>query len=175
METPDVLGGSSADASVRPATAADVPTIGAVQARAWRAAYARMLPAEVLEALDPEALAAAWRPAVTGPPSPRHRVLVACAGTTVVGFAAVQPDGELVALLVDPAQQRRGHGSRLLNAIVDLLREDAVERVAAWAPAEDLPRVRFLTSAGLQPDGASRTLALPGGGRLTELRLTAVL
>lgn len=170
-----MLGAPGADASVRPAVAADVPAIGAVQARAWRTAYARVLPAAVLDAFDPHALADAWRPAVTAPPSPRHRVLVACAGPTVVGFSAVQPDGELVALLVDPAQQRRGHGSRLLAAVVDLLREHGVPTVAAWSPLDDSPRLAFLSSAGLEPDGARRTLELPGGGRLTEVRLAAAL
>ena len=170
-----MLAGSPADASVRAATAGDGPAGGALPARAWRAAYARLLPADVLQALHPGALSEAWRPAVTAPPSPTHRVLVACAGPTVVGFAAAQPDGEVVALLVDPVQQRRGHGSRLLNAVVDLLREDGVDRVAAWAPVDDSPRIAFLTSAGLEPDGTRRTLALPGGGGLIELRLTAGL
>jgi GNAT superfamily N-acetyltransferase len=175
VETPDVLGPSTADASVRAATPSDVPAIGAVQARAWRAGYARLLPAEVLDALDPDALAEAWRPAVAAPPTPGHRVLVACAGPTVVGFAASRPDGELVALLVDPTHQRRGHGSRLLNAVADLLREDHVPGVLAWAPTQDTPRVAFLTSAGFAADGARRTLELPGGGTLEETRLVAGL
>jgi GNAT superfamily N-acetyltransferase len=175
VETPDVLGPSTADASVREARPADVPAIGSVQARAWRAAYARLLPADVLAALDPEVLAEGWRTAVTAPPSPRHRVMVACAGPTVVGFAACGPDGELVALLVDPTHQRRGHGSRLLNAVADLLREDGTDRLAAWTPVDDAPRAAFLTSAGLGPDGARRTLELPGGGTVDEVRLSAAL
>lgn len=170
-----MLRGSAADASVRPAVPADLPAMGAVQARAWRAAYRDLLPEDVLGALDPVVLAEAWRPAVVSPPSPAHRVLVACSGPTVVGFTAVQPDGELVALLVDPAQQRRGHGSRLLAAAVDLLREVGGTVVVAWSPVEDAPRIAFLSSAGLEPDGARRALALPGGGTLTELRLTAGL
>lgn len=175
METPDVLGQGGADASVRPAIPADVPAIGAVQARAWRAAYRDVLPAAVVDALDPGALADAWRPAVATPPSPRHRVLVACAGPTVVGFAASDDTGELVALLVDPVHQRQGHGSRLLNAVVDLLREDGVDRLGAWAPVGDRPRLDFLVSAGLGPDGVRRVLELPGGGTLEEAHLVASL
>lgn len=175
METPDVLGPATADASVRPARAGDVPAIGAVQARAWRAAYADLLPPEVLAGLAPDALAEGWRSAVEAPPSEQHRVLVACAGPTVVAFAAAQPDGELVALLVDPMQQRRGHGSRLLNAVVDLLREDGVATITAWSPAGDRARLAFLTSAGLAVDGARRTLELPGSQPLEEVRLAAAL
>jgi ribosomal protein S18 acetylase RimI-like enzyme len=175
VETSDVLGPGAADASVRAAGAADVPAIGSVQSRAWRAAYSRLLPAEVLDALAADSLAEAWRPAVTAPPSPGYRVLVACAGPTVVGFAACQPDGELVALVVDPAHQRSGHGSRLLNAVVDLLREDGAASVSTWSPVDDAPRLAFLASAGLAPDGTRRTFELPGGGVLPELRLVAAL
>lgn len=175
METPDVLGPAPADASVRAATAGDVPAIGSVQARAWRAAYARLLPPDVLAALDPAALAEGWRAAVTAPPSPRHRVLVACSGPTVVGFAACAGDGEVVALLVDPAHQRRGHGSRLLNAVADVLRDDGAARLTAWAPTDDAPRVAFLTSAGFAADGTRRLLELPGGGTLAEARYAAGL
>lgn len=181
METMDVLSPRAADASVRPATAADLAAIGAVHARAWRAAYADLLPAEVLTELGPESFAAAWHGAVTTPPSRRHRVLVACSGPTVVGFCASDPEGEIVALLVDPAHQRHGHGSRLLAAIVDLLRDDDVDAVHTWSPADDGPRRAFLASAGFGPDGAARDLALPGGGStqeggtLREVRLVAGL
>ena len=175
VETPDVLGPATADASVRPATAGDLAAIGAVHSRAWRSAYRPLLPAEVLDALDAGQLADAWRAAVTAPPSPRHRVLVACAGPTVVGFAASDPDGEVLALLVDPAHQRRGHGSRLLNAVAGLLREDGAPRLGTWTPQEDRPRIDFLVSAGLGPDGRRRTLRLPGGGTLTETHLVAEL
>src|SRR5215213_249319 len=115
--------GTAADASVRPARAGDVDAVAAVQARSWRAGYAELLGAGTLQAITPERLAAPWREAVTRPPSPRHLVLVALSRDLVVGFAAVGPsedpdaapvDGELVALWVDPAHQRQGHGSRLL-------------------------------------------------------------
>jgi GNAT superfamily N-acetyltransferase len=171
----DVVGPPTAEASVRPASAGDAPAIGAIQARAWRTAYARLLPSEILTALDPDVLAAAWRAAVTAPPSPAHRLLVACAGPTVVGFAAVDADGEIVALLVDPPHQRRGHGSRLLNAVADVVRRAHGERLAAWAPVADEPRAAFLASAGFATDGTRRRLALPGGGAIDEMRLVAVL
>src|SRR4051812_39886526 len=100
----------SADASVRPATAADAADMGRVQALAWQASYAGVLPAETIAALEPGALAEAWREALVRPPSGSHRVLVALGSGAVVGFAAVGPAegsrpevGELVALVVSPA------------------------------------------------------------------------
>ena len=192
METSDVLSPQAADASVRPATAADLAAIGAVHARAWRAAYTDLLPPDVLASLEPDAFARAWQGAVTTPPSRRHRVLVACAGPTVVGFCASapddgsspsgaaggpsSPDAEIVTLLVDPVHQRRGHASRLLSATVDHLRGDQVPVVRAWSPADDGPRRAFLGSAGFAPDGTSRDLILPGeSGTLREVRLVAAL
>jgi GNAT superfamily N-acetyltransferase len=176
--------GTAADTSVRPAAAGDVPAVAAVQARAWHAGYADLLGPETLAAVTPEALAAPWREAVTRPPSPRHLVLVALSRDLVVGFAAVGPsgdpdaadvDGELVALWVDPAHQRQGHGSRLLAAAADHLRASGLTGVATWTPEGDRARRTFLASAGLVPDGGRRTLATGDGAELTELRYTAAL
>ena len=187
METGDVLGLSgqpAADASVRPAGAADADAVGAVQSRAWRAQYADLVGAPALADLTPQALAAAWHPALASPPSPRHAVLVAAAGSTVVGFVAVAPaddegadaaDGEIVALVVDPLHQRAGHGSRLLSAAAATLRETGSLRVSVWVPVRDAALRDFYLSAGLVVDGARRTLQGADGGRVQEQRLSAVL
>ena len=126
----------SADASVREATAVDTTGVGRVQAEAWRASYAAVLPSDALATLEPEALGEAWREAVVRPPTGSHRVLVALSGGELVGFAAIGPSegaepqvGELVALVVAPASQRAGHGSRLLNAAADRLRQVGFEQV----------------------------------------------
>ncbi len=62
--------------TVRLAWAADVPAIAEIQLGALRAT----MPAEVAGELAVEDLAAAWRAAVTRPPTARHRVLVATEG-----------------------------------------------------------------------------------------------
>lgn len=171
-------------ASVRAAAPTDAMAVGAVQARAWRQAYRGVLPDEALDQLSGDLLAPAWHTAITDPPSPRHRVLVACAGTLVVGFAAVAPrrdrdagehDGELVELLVDPAHHGAGHGSRLLAAATERLRADGATSVAVWTPVTDEPRRAFLASAGLRPDGASRTLVAADGMVAEQVRLVASL
>ena len=102
-----------ADASVRVATPWDVDTVGAVQAALWREAYASLLPAEALAAATPEEFARVWRESLATPPSGAYRLLVACAGEEVVGFAAVGPsadpdatdvDGELLVGGVSPGR-----------------------------------------------------------------------
>jgi len=117
----DVLGLTD-DASVRPAVPADANAVAAIMARSYRSDYADALPASMLAELTPEVLVPGWSGAIGSPPSAGHRVLVACSGATVVGYAAVGPspdedagaqDGELLALEVDPMNRRAGHASRL--------------------------------------------------------------
>jgi GNAT superfamily N-acetyltransferase len=177
-----------ADLSVRPAVAGDESLITAIQVSAWRNAHGELLGESVLELLDEAAMTASWRVAILAPPGPGYRVLVACAGPRVVGFAAVAPltaadpeqapGGLLLSLEVEPAEQRAGHGSRLLAAAVDLLRLDGADQLETWVLAGDVAREQFLDQAGLGPDGASRTLATgpgPDGRQVTESRWSATL
>jgi GNAT superfamily N-acetyltransferase len=172
---------------VRPARPDDVGEIARIQLTTWRVAYKRLLPRHVLDQLDEDWMARRWRDAVTNPPTDRHRVLVAveqadersATGTTsayVVGFAAsgpaddaaLAPDedhttlGDTVAavtdLLVEPRWGRRGHGSRLLAASVDLWRTDGFTTAVAWTFVDDRVTRAFLTGAGWATDGASRAL-----------------
>ncbi len=190
-----------ADTSVRLATPSDAAGVTRVQAAAWRAAYAEVLPPDLLAELDSAAVTRQWLEAIVAPPTPRHRLIVALDAAEVVGFAAFGPsadpdlrsagpdrasadpdlpsagpdlaggvDAELFALCVDPARARAGHGSRLLNAAVDHLREDRFRQVYGWLP--DLPRQgndrlrAFLDGAGWGDSGARRVLDLAGDGGL---------
>jgi L-amino acid N-acyltransferase YncA len=174
-----------ADVSVRPARAEDVPEIARIQVETWRAAYAQLLPAEVLARATEARARAEWAAAVTAPPSPSHRVLVAQEQQQVVGFAAFGPAepagdddpaaaGQIHALLVEPRWGRRGHGSRLLAAIVDHLRADGTTVALAWVADGDVASGRFYASAGWEPDGYVRTLE-DAGRTLRESRLHASL
>jgi GNAT superfamily N-acetyltransferase len=176
-----------ADVSVRPARPDDVDEIARIQVDTWRTAYTAILPATVLAALDPSTAAAAWRAAVSEPPSPRHHVLVAQEGEWIVGFTALGPADELqpddpeptttIALgpiLVEPRWGRRGHGSRLLAAAVDHARGDGMTRAISWIPENDQPSRDFLTSTGWAPDGLARALDT-GAGEFREIRLHSAL
>lgn len=178
----------SADVSVRPARAAEAADIARVQAIAWRTAYRALLPADVLDTWDEDAAAETWRAAVVTPPTPGHLVLVALEGSAVVGFAALGPaeriDGEtagpttalsdITTLLVEPRWGRRGHGSRLLAAVVDLARSQGVGELRIWLPEADAVSGAFFESAGWAPDGWARTLDT-GGTPLRELRWHTLL
>jgi len=173
----------TADVSVRVGWADDARGIAEVQVRAWRAQYAGLLPAEVLEALDPVDFAAAWQASLDRPNDARNRVLVALERNAVRGFAITGPasdpdadpiaDGEISELTIDPEQTRNGHGSRLVQACADTLRADKFTTALVWLNADDDVRRAFLTAAGWGPDGAHRELDLHGDGsvKVKQVRL----
>jgi GNAT superfamily N-acetyltransferase len=166
--------GPSADVSVRVGWTDDAAGIAGVQVRAWRHDLADVLPADVLRELDADQLEAAWTASLATPRDARNRVLVALERSTVRGFAvtgpATDPDldpiavGEVSELLVDPANTRQGHGSRLVQACVDTLRADRFGTAVLWLNTQDDVRRTFLTSAGWAADGAHRELDLYGDG-----------
>jgi GNAT superfamily N-acetyltransferase len=163
---------------VRPARPEDAAEIARIQLSTWRSSYRRMFPPHVLANLDEAYLTRGWSEAIESAPSRRHRVLIAIeqsdASTAVVGFAAAGPADEqalvpeeppladdvaaITDLLIEPRWGRRGHGSRLLAAVVDLWREDAFTTAVAWAYEQDKVMRKFLASAGWEPDGAGRAL-----------------
>lgn len=175
-------GSPSADASVRAARPNDAPAVGLVQARVFREAYAGRVPDDVVALFEPEAFARSWRESLAAPPQGVHRLLVACAGEQVVGLAAVGPSqdpdagpatGEVTVLGVHPDARRQGHGSRLLNATVDVLREAGADTVSLWLLADDEAARAFLAASGFAPDGAFRDRVVsPEGETLREVRLS---
>jgi ribosomal protein S18 acetylase RimI-like enzyme len=168
------MSGPTADVSVRLAWADDADAIAAVQVRAWRSAYAAVLPSEVLSDLPIDDFALRWRHSIERPREARQRVLVALERASVRGFAATAPatdadadpasDAEIAEFVVDPAAVGVGHGSRLLHAVADTLRSDRFRRATIWLSATDDGLRSFLTAQGWAADGASRELDLHGDG-----------
>src|SRR5262245_52913353 len=114
-----------ADATVRPAEPADAAEIARIQLDTWRAAYADLLPEQVLAELDAGEAELTWRQTIEQGPA---QVFVAFEGDWLVGLCAAGPapedetaaadgspakDAATVALvstvLVEPRWGRRGH------------------------------------------------------------------
>ncbi len=169
---------------VRLARTSDVDDVARVQVAAWREAYADLLPKAVLDALDADEIAFEWGRALLT--ATDHRLLAAIdADGVLVGASAIGPAtdpdltegqrprwGEISLLVVDPTRRGQGHGSRLLTAAVDHLRDAGCDAVAMWIPLADEPMRAFLTSAGFGPDSAHRDRET-GDGPLREVRLVA--
>ena len=173
-----------ADVSVRPAGPGDAGDVARIQVTTWQHGYVSILPAVVLEQVTTETALAAWTDALTAPPTPQHRVLVALEQQSVVGFTALspadpqagEPDATVAIgpILVEPRWGRRGHGSRLMAAAVDLARGDAMTRAITWIPEADTVTHEFLIGAGWATDGLVRALDT-GAGELREVRLHVAL
>lgn len=154
---------------VRPARTPDVDGIAGVTVRSWRHRLAGLVPDAMLGSMDQADLALAWASAILDPPTPGHRLLVAVDDGEVRGYAAVGPsadpdaDGataELLALEVDPAHERSGHGSRLMAAAIDAARAGGATAASTWCALGDSARRAFLQSAGWGPDSAFRDVAV---------------
>ena len=181
-----------AESFVREGRARDAGDLARIQAGRWCRGYAGLVPDAVLAELTSsdalERWTAHWRESLAGPPSSRHRVMVAVVGAAdgtraVVGFASFGPstdadrwagtDAELYELCVADEQAGQGHGSRLLNATAGMLAEDGFATVSAWVLEHDEVARRFLETSGWAADGARRTLDM--GTKVPMVRLHAGL
>jgi GNAT superfamily N-acetyltransferase len=152
---------------IRAQTEADRPAVQDVRARAWRQAYAGILPPSVIEEATRPNPARGKRGGLLVP----ERILasrvslVACEGETILGFAAgglpreeiAKADCELWAIYVDPERQSGGIGKRLLEAFLGTMQEQGRTRMALWALRENRPARRFYEKQGglLQPEEKS--------------------
>ncbi len=173
----------------RPGDAADLARI---QIGRWRSGYQGLVPDPVLADITSEDSIRRgrdhWAASLSGPPTTRHRVLVAVTtdpsgDRTVAGFASFGPatdpglwagtDAELYELCVAEDQRGNGHGGRLLNAAATTMAEDGFHTACAWVLEQDTAAARFLESAGWAPDGARRSLDM--GVPVPTIRLHTAL
>ena len=167
--------------SVRLALPAEAAQIAAIQRRAWVQQFPLELAQSVLAEVDLAAMTESWHAAIVRPPLAQFRVLAALGDERVVGFAAVGPsddpdaeageDGLVAEFAIDPQAQRRGHGSRLLNACVDTLRADGFVRATWWLRSTDDGLRRFLVEAGWAADGSHQEVGTDDGAVLKLVRL----
>ena len=175
----------SAD-GVRLALPGEASAIAAIQRRSWEQTLPPALALQLLRSIDLEAMTVSWLRAIMSPPLAEFRVLVAVQDDRIAGFAAVGPsddedaevgvDALVAEFAIDPQAQRRGHGSRLLNAIADTLRSDGFAAASWWVPTTNDALRRFVTSSGWAADGAHRVMEVQDGeGTLKVVRLRTSL
>lgn len=150
------------DVSIRPARTGDEHEIGRIQVDAWIGSLGERFGRHRHDAFDREAITQGWVDSIAQPPTPGHQVFVALSEGDIVGFTAVAPPSTIVALEVDPAWRRRGHGSRLLAAAADHLRNNGGTEMKLWCLEQDTLRAEFLAGAGFGESGMSRELEGPG-------------
>lgn len=171
----------SADVSARLAWPDDAPSIARIQLQTWQMSFGDLIPADVLDGVDPVTMAGRWSTTLSAPKDARMRVLVALERADVRGFALVHPsydpdsdqvaDGEVGEFVIDPAHQREGHGSRLLQAAMDTLQADKFTRAVWWVTSTDDVLRSFVAESGWEPDGAHRELESENGSTIKQIRL----
>ncbi|HEX9561744.1 MAG TPA: GNAT family N-acetyltransferase [Candidatus Dormibacteraeota bacterium] len=138
---------------VRTATLGDAPAIARVHVSSWLSTYRGLLPDDFLASLSETNYAERWKRVISEGTS---KVVVAEDAADVVGFAsggrerAGEPryEGELYAIYVLDAAQRRGFGRELVRASVEGLRELGLTDMIIWVLRDNRPAREFYERLG---------------------------
>ncbi|MEN0000349.1 MAG: GNAT family N-acetyltransferase [Pseudomonadota bacterium] len=146
--------------SIRHATDSDAEAIAKVHVTAWREAYAKILPAQMLTGIDVAQRTSRWRKILqTKAECKDDMVAVSIRGKDILGFVSVGPQrneklrlqgfsAEIEALYVLHAEQRIGIGRALLRKGADHLLQVGHQAVALWVLEGNRPARAFYESIG---------------------------
>jgi ribosomal protein S18 acetylase RimI-like enzyme len=138
----------------------DSADLAQMHVASWRETYPGLVPEAMLSSLSVGARAAAWS-RVLAEPSPSSAVFVAELGGSIVGFGSCGPqradtlrikgyDGEISAIYVLKALQRRALGTRLLLAMASRLQACGFQAASLWVLRDNAPARRFYERCGGQ-------------------------
>lgn len=138
---------------VRPAEIGDAAAIAAVHVDTWRTTYRGLLPPDFLASLDRAGYEQRWARTLT---DGSGRVYVAEDEGRIVGFASGGREragedgfsGELYAIYVLEESQGRGHGRRLVQAVVQGLRAMGLPNMIVWVLKDNSPARHFYERMG---------------------------
>jgi ribosomal protein S18 acetylase RimI-like enzyme len=163
--------------ALRRAKEVDARPIAEVHVGTWRRAYAGLIPAELLNALDVNRRSEFWGRVIATTPVDR-RPWVAVVDGEVVGFvsageshddAAPSTTGEIYAIYVSADCWDRGMGRNLMAHAERDLREHGYHDATLWVLAGNERARTFYENAGWRTDGTARTETM-GGAELPEVR-----
>jgi ribosomal protein S18 acetylase RimI-like enzyme len=164
------------DVAIRGAGASDAAQIARVHIRSWREAYAGIVPAEYLEALDEADRASRWEQDLRNGPRDNVRTWIAEAGSKTLGFATLGPsrdedadrgDVEIYSMYLDPGMWGRGVARELMRTV--LADVPAGTPITLWVIADNDRARHFYRRHGFTPDGSERLDEI-GGEELLEVR-----
>lgn len=146
---------------VRPAAVEDARRLGVVHTQVWREAYAGVMPADYLAALDPARSGERWQQMLTTP-VPGRAINVALADEEVVGMAIgglsrdepADPPYELYAINVLAAHHGTGVADRLFETT--LAEVAGGGPVSLWVVDSNARARAFYRRYGFEPDGLQK-------------------
>lgn len=153
---------------IRDAIAADAAAIAAIRVASWRATYAGVVPAPILDGLD-VGRNEAWLAHRLAEPGATATLVVEDRGR-VAGYALLAPAhdpdapglGEVEAIYLAPDATGQGLGRRLMEAALARLRAAGHPAAVLWVLAANEPARRFYERLGFELDGAARMLDFDG-------------
>ena len=155
--------------TIRDAAPTDASTLAAIRIRSWRAAYAGLVPAQILERMSLERNMAFFAARVETPDG--HETLIIEDETqTPRGYALTGPCadadgkglGEVQAIYLDPDARGQGLGAALLSAAINRLGNAGFIDAVLWVLTANSPARRFYERHGFVLDGAARMLDFDG-------------
>lgn len=161
----------------RPALPEDALAVAMVRVGSWQAAYAGIIPDEVLDAMDPRAQSERLRSRLADPAS-RFTTRVAERDGVIAGFTVTGPyrgddvpvgTGEVLAIYVDPDHWSTGVGRALMDDALARLSAARLWPVLLWVLRDNARARRFYEKAGFAPDGAEHFYTA-GGVPVPEVR-----
>ena len=163
----------------RPVALADAEAVAEVRVRTWQAAYAGLLPAGFLDAMDVELNADRFRQRLASPATPTNDWLLEVDGH-VAGWAHIQPASrdqdaiegvaELCALYVLPRYWGMGLGHSMMERLSTVLRDQGAHEITLWVLADNVQARRFYARQGFRADGHTKEVSLVEGLSLMEVR-----
>lgn len=165
---------------IRRAQADDAADIAAIHLSSLRAAYAGLIPDDLLrlmfEPRDTNGRIRLWRRWIEGS---RIRTVVAGVDGAVAGFCAMHPVrdpsvpaglGEITAICVHPAHWRHGFGRRLCEEMIGEAHERGLAEVVLWVLESNARARRFYESLRFRTDGRQGVFLEGREGTLHEVR-----
>lgn len=152
---------------IRIATVEDSFRIAEIQVAAWRSAYRDMIPESYLQEMSVGQRDRTWRRLVDDARSP---IFVTHDEDEITGFCHLsasrdsdtQNAAEIIAIYIDPRHWRKGLGRALCATALSFACAQGFHLVTLWTLSKNHSAQRFYKALGFQPDGASKSEAMPG-------------
>ena len=160
---------------IRAAVPVDAGSITRVHIDTWRSSYAGIVPDEHLAGLSYSDREPVWVQILTSDRPSQCNFVAETDGGEIIGFAGGGPEregdqvyrGELYAIYLLEAHQRRGVGRRLACAVARGLLSTGLDSMLLWVLEDNHSARRFYESLGGVPVGR-KTIEI-GGAALIEV------
>lgn len=154
---------------IRHATVEDAQGIAVVHVRSWQAAYAGLMPQNVLAGLSIEDRAERWAQ-IIGEPDHGSHTLVSVRDGEVIGWASfgasresdAPGSGELWGIYAHPSAWSSGVGHALLEAVERELVDAGHSTAYLWVLDGNVRAASFYTKHGWIDDGGTKIEERPG-------------